>query len=384
MPKKAYLCPMLTRLRILIATIALCIVAGCNQHPATDTHIFDTIAYAPQQASGFVIECDKDHNTIIRVTRPWQGKAPVEQSLAIFNTQEAAVGYNGQYIVGHAKRVVCMSSSYIAMLDAIGKSDAIVGVSGKQYIFNKTISHNPNIKDIGYDSNIDYEALLTLRPDIVLMYGITSEDSTVTAKLRELKIPYLYLGDYTEQSPLGKAEWVIAIGEIVGCRAYAEQIFDDIVARYNAIKAKVINTDRPKVMFNLPYQDVWYMPSDDSYIVRLIEDAGGEYIYKGHNPSGGSRGISLEEALILVNRADIWLNPSQVLSLDELRAVAPHFAGSEVVRSGRVYNNNRIRTEYGGSDFWESAIVRPDVVLSDLASIVKGDDNNLYYHHKLH
>jgi iron complex transport system substrate-binding protein len=270
------------------------------------------------------------------------------------------------------------------MLDAVGKTDAIVGVSGKQYIFNPAISTNPDIKDIGYDSNIDYEALVSLHPDVVLMYGITSEDSTVTAKLRELNIPYLYLGDYTEQSPLGKAEWVVVLGEIVGCRAYAEEIFANIVARYNAIKAGITTEYKPKVMFNLPYQDVWYMPSDNSYMVRLVEDAGGEYIYKGSNPTGGSRGISLEEALILVNRADIWLNPSQVLSLDELRAVAPHFASSSVVRSGRVYNNNRIRTEYGGSDFWESAIVRPDVVLSDLASILKGNDSNLYYHHKLH
>ena len=374
---------MLSLLRILVGFIALGIVAGCNNLSINGGHTFGEAVYAPTHASGFVIDCDREQNTLIRVTRPWQGKAPVEQTLAIFQSEEAAKDYHGQHIIGNAERVVCMSSSYIAMLDAIGKAECVVGVSGKQYIFNTAISSNPAVKDIGYDSNIDYEALLALRPDVVLMYGITSEDSTVTAKLRELDIPYLYLGDYTEQSPLGKAEWIVVIGEIVGCRAYAEQLFADITERYEAIKVSIDTTHKPKVMFNLPYQDVWYMPSDDSYIVRLVEDAGGEYIYKGKNPTGGSRGISLEEALLLVNRADIWLNPSQVLSLDELRAVAPHFAGSDVVRNGRVYNNNRIRTQYGGSDFWESAIVRPDVVLSDLASILSGNGNNLYYHHKL-
>ncbi len=374
---------MLSILRIVVGFIAISIAVGCNQRAAKDGHIFGEVAYTPEYASGFVIDCDTEQNTLIRVTRPWQGKAPAEQSLAIFRSEEEAHDYSGQHIIGNAKRVVCMSSSYIAMLEAVGKTDCVVGVSGKQYIFNTAISSNPAVKDIGYDSNIDYEALLALRPDVVLMYGITSEDSTVTAKLRELNIPYLYLGDYTEQSPLGKAEWVVAIGEIVGCRAYAEQVFADIVARYNAIKESIDIANKPKVMFNLPYQDVWYMPSDDSYIVRLVEDAGGEYIYKGVNPTGGSRGISLEEALLLVNRADIWLNPSQVLTLEELRAVAPHFANSEVVRNGKVYNNNRIRTSYGGSDFWESAIVRPDVVLNDLAAILRGDSNDLYYHHKL-
>ena len=374
---------MLSVLRILAGFIALSMFVGCDQRSTNTGHIFNDVTYTPEHASGFVIDCDTEGNTLIRVTRPWQGKAPVEQTLAIFQSEAMASEYSGQHIIGHAERVVCMSSSYVAMLDAVGMESCVVGVSGKQYIFNSEIRSNPAIKDIGYDSNIDYEALVALRPDVVLMYGITSEDSTVTAKLRELKIPYLYLGDYTEQSPLGKAEWVVAIGEIVGCRLHAEQIFADIVARYNAIKESIETSHKPKVMFNLPYQDVWYMPSDDSYIVRLVEDAGGEYIYTGNNPTGGSRGISLEEALILVNSADIWLNPSQVLSLEELRAVAPHFAGSRVVREGKVYNNNRIRTQYGGSDFWESAIVRPDVVLSDIAAILSGEDNDLHYHHKL-
>jgi iron complex transport system substrate-binding protein len=374
---------MLSRLRILTCIIALSITAGCNQHAAKSGHIFDLEAYTPQHASGFVVECDKEHNTIIRVTQPWQGKAPAEQSLAIFHNPEDAHNYNGQHMIGYAERVVCMSSSHIAMLDAVGKADAIVGVSGKQYIFNPAISTNPNIKDIGYDSNIDYEALVSLHPDVVLMYGITSEDSTVTAKLRELNIPYLYLGDYTEQSPLGKAEWVVVLGEIVGCRATAIELFRGIEERYTSAKYNIIAQSRPKVMFNLPYQDVWYMPADDSYMVRLVEDAGGEYIYKGKNTTGGSKAISLEEALRLMEGADIWLNPSGVTTLDELRTLAPHFVDCKVITGGNVYNNNKIRTPGGGSDFWESAIVCPDIVLSDMASIMSGKEENLHYHHKL-
>jgi iron complex transport system substrate-binding protein len=215
------------------------------------------------------------------------------------------------------------------------------------------------------------------------MYGITAENSAVTSKFRELGIPYLYLGDYTEQSPLGKAEWMVAVAEIVGCREGAEQIFLEIEERYNLQRDSVSEGQRPKVMFNLPYQDVWYMPSDDSYMVRLVEDAGGEYIYKGKNPTSGSKGISLEEAIALVSRADVWLNVGQCLTLDEVRATAPLFATMSVVECGEVYNNNRRRSEGGGSDFWESAIVQPDVVLRDLVTILQGGKEELYYHHKL-
>lgn len=371
----------LLKIGALIVIFWACL--GCAQSHTDDTFSFDDCAYTPQYASGFVVDADSNGNTILRVTRPWQGDNPQEQNLAIFTDREAAKGYTGEHMIGYARRIVCMSTSHIAMLESLGKSEYVVGVSGKEYIMNPKIANSSDVYDVGYDSNIDFERLISLNPDVVLMYGITAENSIITAKLHELNIPYLYLGDYTEQSPLGKAEWIVAIAEIIGCRERGIALFNDVVSRYEQLRANVDTTLKPKVMFNLPYQDVWYMPSDDSYMVRLIEDAGGTYIYKGKNVSGGSKGISLEEALLLVRDADIWLNVGQCNTIDEVRSAAPHFCDSKVVRRGNVYNNNRRRTAAGGSDFWESAIVHPDVVLRDLIAIMNGESNSLYYHHKL-
>lgn len=371
-------------LKIYIVALTLSLCVGCVDVQSHGDERFETVIYEPLYASGFTIDEDEAGNTLVRVTRPWQGTALEEQTLAIFSTEEAAKGYTGQHIVGHADRVVCMSTSHIAMLDAIECVDAVVGVSGKQYITNEAVVNNPAVKDIGYDSNLNYEALVLLNPDVVLMYGVSAANDAVTAKLRDLGIPYLYLGDYTEELPLGKAEWVVAIAEIMGCRERGEDVFAQIVQRYNEVRGSVVRSDEaPKVMFNLPYQDVWYMPSDDSYMVQLVEDAGGCYIYKGKNPSGGSKGISLEEAYMLVSDTDIWLNAGQCSTMEELRNSAPHFSNTPVVLAGEVYNNNRRRTEAGGSDFWESAIVRPDVVLRDLVTIIAGGDDETYYYQQL-
>lgn len=363
--------------------VVICLAVGCAASGDSKTHNFDRVDYQPRYAVGFYIAEDETGNRQLCVTRPWQGDALVEQRLAIFQSREEAEGYAGEYIIGGAKRVVCMSTSYIAMLDMVGKAENIVGVSGKQYVMTEGVASNQNVKDVGYDSNLDYEVLISLNPDLVLMYGVTAENGAVTAKLRELGIPYIYLGDYTEQSPLGKAEWLVAVADIMGVRAYGEELFAEIEQRYNAVREGISSENRPKVMFNTPYQDVWYMPSDDSYMVRLVEDAGGEYIYKGKNPVGGSRGVSLEEALRLVSESDVWLNVGQCNSLEELSVAAPHFMECEVVKRGEVYNNNNRRSPMGGSDFWESAIVRPDVVLEDLAKIMQGEAEGLYYHHRL-
>ena len=367
---------------LLLLIISLCV--GCGGATRRGAESFGITVYEPAYASGFTIDEDEAGNTLVRVTRPWQGSALEEQTLAIFATEEEATGYEGEYIVGAADRVVCMSSSYIAMLDVIECVDAVVGVSGKQYITNSAIANNPAVKDVGYDSSLDYETLVMLKPDVVLMYGVTAANDAVTAKLRDLEIPYLYLGDYTEESPLGKAEWVVAIAEIMGCRERGIESFAAIAQRYNDVRSSVVRSDdAPKIMFNLPYQDVWYMPSDDSYMVQLVEDAGGSYIYKGNNPTGGSKAISLEQAYMLVSDADIWLNAGQCSTMAELRSSAPHFVNTPVVVAGEVYNNNRRRTKAGGSDFWESAIVRPDVVLSDLVTIIAGGDNDTYYYQHL-
>ena len=55
---------------------------------------------------------------------------------------------------------------------------------------------------MGYDGNMNYERLLSLSPDIVLLFGVSGA-SAMEPKLRELGIPYAYMGEYLEQSPLG-------------------------------------------------------------------------------------------------------------------------------------------------------------------------------------
>ena len=58
------------------------------------------------------------------------------------------------------------------------------------------------IADIGYEAGADFEALAAAKPDIVLLYGISSSNA-MEDRLRILGIPYLYIGEYLETSPLG-------------------------------------------------------------------------------------------------------------------------------------------------------------------------------------
>ena len=349
--------------------------------------------YTPRYAKGFAIERDSESGAkYLVVKNPWQGA-------------EGIVFYTEIDTLSPPKRIIAMSSSHAAMLDAVGCADRIVGLSGCRFVYNPKLSKavaEGKISEVGYDSAFDFEKICTLNADIVLLYGIAGEAKAMTSKLDELRIPYIYIGDYLETSPLGKAEWVVALATLCGVESEGKEFFAEVEERYNTLREQNSSlTNKPRVMLNTPYRDTWFMPPHDSYMVRLIEDAGGEYVLtengkrktengerKTENEdklSTTSKPISLEEALELAIRSDFWLNLGQTASLEELKAVAPRFAKVDAVRQGRVYNNTKRTNESRGSDFWESGAIRPDIILEDLVKILHRDapTDSLYYYTKL-
>lgn len=356
----------------LISIIFLVLLTvGCTKHKSDITD-FSNPLYTPQYASGFSIKgADGKESSIITVTNPWQGADSITTQLFIARGGESAPeGFTCQVLEGDASRIVAMSSTHIAMLDAVGEAGRVVGVSGIDYISNPVIAANrDSIGDVGYEGNINYELLLSLDPDLVLLYGVNGA-SSMEGKLNELGIPFMYVGDYLEESPLGKAEWMVALSEVVGKRTEGEEVFGGIPVRYNELKKRVADTvlDAPSVMLNTPYGDSWFMPSTESYVARLVKDAGGDYIYK-KNTGNASMPIDLEEAYKLTSEADMWFNVGMANSLDELRRSCPKFSDTRCFRNGYVWNNNLKTNAAGGNDYYESAVVNPDILLRDLVKI---------------
>ena len=374
---------------------ALCIIncallCACSPHRAHPDNLedFSETLYTPTDASGFSITGKEgSQSSLITVSNPWQGADSVATHLFITRAgDEAPLAYEGQVLDGEADRIAVTSSTHVAMLDALGAADRIVAVSGIDYINNPDVQRRrDDIADIGYEGNFDYEALLASDPDIVLLYGVNGA-SSMEGKLRELQIPYIYIGDYVEESPLGKAEWMVPIAEIIGEREKGADTYAAIAARYAALKKHVADSavDAPSVMLNVPYGDSWFMPSADSYMARLIRDAGADYIYR-KNTGNTSMPIDLEEAYTLASQADFWLNTDRMESLSALAAKCPKFKDTRVLRNGYVYNNTRRANSAGGNDFYESAVVNPDILLRDLAAIFHPElsSDTLVYYKKL-
>lgn len=370
-------------LKTYIAIVISLLLAACSGTPC-DLSSFDKVVYEPVHAKGFRILGTEAGSTLIISENPWQGASKVSKMLMILRSGESKPeGFEGQVISGDAARIICMSSSHVAMLGCAGAAGKVVGVSGLGYLYDENVREG-EVSEVGYDEYVDYETLVSLRPDIVLLYGVQGE-SPLEKKLAELCIPYAYIGEYVEDNPLGKAEWMVAVGEIAGCRDAAVEAFVPVCGRYAALKEKVVSISRPKVMLNLPCSGTWFLPSEGSYMTRLIEDAGGDFVFRGKS-GNASVVVDMEEAFLLCSQADIWLNVSGVKTLDELCERFPQFSGVRSVVKGAVYDNNLRLSPEGGNDFWESGVVRPDLVLQDLIGIIHPEtagDNELTYYRKI-
>jgi iron complex transport system substrate-binding protein len=272
------------------------------------------------------------------------------------------------------RSIVCMSSSYIGFLDALGCDSVATAVSGLAYVSDPEV--RAQAVDVGYDAALDYETILKLRPDLVLTYAVSAAEPPYLAKLRELGIRTAVIHEHLESHPLARAEYIKLFGILTGRTALADSLFAGIRDRYLSM---VQETDSPrKVLVNIPYADQWYIPGGDNYMTRLIRDAGGEVL--GAVPGRfESSVISVEKAYEYAQEADCWLNPGWCATKAQLRSVHPLFADFPVLGKP-VWNNTKQSTPGGGNAFWETGPARPDLILQDLRAIFdEGDVPGFYY-----
>ncbi len=266
---------------------------------------------------------------------------------------------------GSMSRFVLMSGSYLAALDRIGCSEMVLGMSGKKYVSNPYVKEHAI--EVGYDSNLNYEAVVKLAPDLLVGYSLSPEEPAYCSILRSLGVKTLIISDQLEEDPLARAEYVRLFGALTGRLHEADSAYGAIASRYNELKKMVKDAAPVKVLINVPYGDAWYIPGENSYMSQLIRDAGGMILGSREGRSESSL-ISVEQAYALSMEADCWLNVGWAYTLGQLRGLNPLFGDFPVIHK-KVYNNTLRTTPEGGNDFWESGSSRPDLILEDLIRI---------------
>lgn len=270
------------------------------------------------------------------------------------------------------KRVICLSTSHIGFLNALSEIESIKGISGANFVSDTTVKKSikhKSILDVGYDTGLNYETILGLKPDLIMVYSIGGEITGIINKLKDLNLKVILIGEYLEESPLAKTEWIKFIGALYNKDKESIKYFKRIENNYNSIKTEVSKVRfKPLVLAGLPFKDTWWMAGGKSNLACLISDAGGEYLWKD-NQSKDAFVVSMEQIIMRSANADYWINCGNVNSIKELLATDSRFNSFPQVAKKTIYNNNLDGSKGGGNDYWERGVVRPDLILSDLVKI---------------
>jgi iron complex transport system substrate-binding protein len=284
--------------------------------------------------------------------------------------------------------VVCLSTTHVGFISQLGETGSIIGLSNPGLINDPDVRKgikNGSITDIGYDAALNFELLLQLKPNVVFAYIVGPEMAPLQAKLAEFGIPLVMVAEYLEENALAKTEWIKFFGCFYNKLPQAEAYYRDEVQRYDSVRNLFQSKMHTVVMTGFPWKDVWYVPGNTSYMVQLIKDAGGKYLFD-EVIGRESQPFAIEYISQKAVQSEIWINAGVAGKLVDITSGDARLANIQAFKNKKVFNNNKRQTPDGGSDFFESGVVNPHLILKDLITIFNVDsvtNDQLYYYQKL-
>jgi len=341
-----------------------------------------------QYAQNFTITKHANY-TVLQVKNPWDA-AKISFNYVVYDkgTKQPEFSEKAVYIQRPVERVACTSTTHLALLNSIGVADKLVGISGAKYVYDARTRERitvGEVKEIGNEGGLNYEILTDTEPEIVLTYGMSTDNNI--DKLQEAGLTPVVLAEYTDHSPLGRAEWMKLIAVLFDKEAEADSTFRSISSNYNELKNLIKNNirEQPRVMVGMGFSGNWYVPGGASYVANHITDAGGAYIWQ-ENKGKSSLQLDFETVYEKAQAADKWINIGMVGSAADIVAADERYSDFKALNNNELYNGSRRISPQGGYDIYESAVVQPDVVLKDLIKAFHPEllpEHSFFYYKKL-
>jgi iron complex transport system substrate-binding protein len=273
-------------------------------------------------------------------------------------------------------RMVVTSTTHIPMVELLNAEKSIVGFLHTPYISSektRALIDAGKITEIGKENSLNTEILLDLNPEVVVGYSISAADKSLNT-IQNAGIPVLYNGDWLEETPLGRAEWIKFFGVLFDKEKQADSIFKVIEKNYlEAKKLAVKATNKPTILSGaIMSKDIWNLPGGDSFVAQFLQDANLDYLWK--EASGkGSLSLSFESVFDKGAAADFWIAPGYFSSKEQLVNSNKLYTEFKAFKDDNIYTPTTKKGKTGGVIYYELAPTRPDLVLKDMIKITHPD-----------
>lgn len=344
-----------------IIYISLVLLAGCTEQTSETVQLLSIKDYEVKYATTFSFFKTENESIVLKVRDPnnpnlnWQYVRSHEE-----HSKEFSV------IPFSPERVSALSATHIGMMKALNLTNYIAGVSQKSLLCNKEESDRnfiENVFEVGFENQDNVERYILADTDLIIHSGF-DPSSTTLKKIRQAGIPVLMNYEWKETHPLGRAEWIKVFGFIFGIEEEANALFMEIekaylMAKQNAEKNEI----NPSVLVGTIYGDIFNAPAGESYMAKLLQDAGANYVY-AETEGVGSLNISLESLITNNTSTAIWLDAA-ASDINQLLQMNSKFSNLSSVTNKHVYGYY-----HDVNCFWEHSAISPHLVLQDVINIL--------------
>ena len=319
--------------------------------------------------------------TLVTVGDPWKGGVLHRYVLVPRDSVLPDDWPEGTVVRTPITNALVYSSVHTSLLNELGAIEAVRGVVDSQYFIDPFITErvaSGQIADCGNSMNPTVEKVIDMQPDAIMLSPY--QDASY-GQIAKLDIPLIECADYLEFDPLGRAEWVKFYGELVGKRAEADSLYHAIVNAYNEVKKTAAGAENhPTVVTEMVISGVWNVPGGQSYMARIIHDAGGKYLW-ADDENTGSLALDFNQVLAVAHDADYWfIKWTNINSLKDLQGAYDLNKEMAAFQNKRVYVCDTDKTR-----FFDRIPFHPEVLLREFAAILHPelftDFQNQMYHH---
>ncbi|WP_435262341.1 ABC transporter substrate-binding protein [Tenacibaculum sp. nBUS_03] len=271
------------------------------------------------------------------------------------------------------QKLVVTSTTHIPMLELLGSENVLVGFPNTQYISSKKTRNRikeGKVVELGSEQSMNTEKLMALNPELVVGFSL-HPNNKLYENIQKIGIPVIFNGDWLEETPLGRAEWIKFFGALLNKEKEADSIFNKIETEYlNAKNIAKENNKKITVISGSMFKDVWNVPAGKSFFSSYFKDANLNYLWK-HTKGTGSLQLSFEEVLDKGKKADFWFNCGLYETKTQLTTANIHYKEFDAFKNNNLYSIAHNKGETGGLIYFELSPVRPDLVLKDLIKITQ-------------
>lgn len=352
-------------IRVILGILAALMLFGCTESGNQHREDGNATARHPIYAKGFDILEHSDFVEII-LYNPWDYSEILTRYYLIGN-EGVNTPDDGLRIVTPVDEVAITSVTLIEFLNMLGELRSVNASCSPELIYNEELRRRfeeGKLESLGDAFNLNTERLIALNSDVVFatLYNQTSAQQQLAEAIVSRIV---YDNEWTEATPLARAEWIKFVAAFYDKLDEADSIFAAIDSSYKEASKLAATIESPKsIMLGGNYRGTWYMPSGNSYMGTLVRDAHVVYKYASDTTTG-SLALNFETVLHEFSEVDVWLN-APAKSLGEIKSMDERHALFAPYSSGEVYGFYKRLTSSGANDFWESAVAHPDVILRDL------------------